>query len=190
MSVNILLDYFILSVFLSLAVNYIARDFARKKNLLVDLPDKSRKFHKRATPLTGGISILAALLISGKLYIDLNNLNGFVPEFTYYLMLSSIPLVLVFLIDDFKNLKASQRLLIQSFFSIYMIYTTGIHIESFGNLFGLGVINLGIFSIPVTVFCIVGIMNAFNMIDGVNGLCSGYSMISLLSLHSKCQPCL
>ncbi len=180
MSVNILLDYFILSVFLSLAVNYIARDFARKKNLLVDLPDKSRKFHKRATPLTGGISILAALLISGKLYIDLNNLNGFVPEFTYYLMLSSIPLVLVFLIDDFKNLKASQRLLIQSFFSIYMIYTTGIHIESFGNLFGLGVINLGIFSIPVTVFCIVGIMNAFNMIDGVNGLCSGYSMISLL----------
>ena len=61
-----------------------------------------------------------------------------------------------------------------------MILTTGIQIESFGNLLGFGSMDLGILSIPVTIFCVVGIMNAFNMIDGVNGLCSGCAMISLL----------
>ena len=180
MGVNIILDYLVLSALMSLAVNYIIRDIAKKKNLLVDLPDKSRKFHKRATPLTGGIGILVALLISGKLYIDLNNLNGYIPEFTYYLVVGSIPLLLLFLIDDYRGLKVSQRLIIQTFSSLYIILTTGIQIESFGNLLGFGGINLGIFSIPATIFCVVGLMNAFNMIDGINGLCSGCAIISLL----------
>ena len=75
MNFNIILDYLILSAFVSLAVNYMARNIARRNELLVDLPDKSRKFHKRPTPLTGGIAIFISLLISGKLYIDLNELN-------------------------------------------------------------------------------------------------------------------
>ena len=57
MNFNIILDYLILSAFVSLAVNYMARNIARRYELLVDLPDKSRKFHKRPTPLTGGIAI-------------------------------------------------------------------------------------------------------------------------------------
>ena len=150
------------------------------------------KFHKRATPLTGGISILIALLISGKLYIDLNELNGFVPDFTFQLLMTSIPLLGVFLIDDYlkgknkhnnpefeiKGLRPSHRIIIQCLLTIYMILTTGIHLESLGDLFGFGEIKLGIFSIPFTVFCVVGIMNAFNMIDGINGLCSGSAMLS------------
>ena len=95
-------------------------------------------------------------------------------------MVSSLPLLLLFLIDDYRGLKASQRLLIQAGLSLFIIYTTGIQLESFGNLFGFGNINLGILSIPVTIFCVVGIMNAFNMIDGINGLCSGCAMIGLL----------
>ena len=49
-----------------------------------------------------------------------------------------------------------------------------------GNLFGAGQISLGIFDIPFTIFCVVGLMNAFNMIDGINGLCAGCGMLSLL----------
>ena len=44
----------------------------------------------------------------------------------------------------------------------------------------MGDISLGMFSIPFTIFCVVGIMNAFNMIDGINGLCCGCAMLSLL----------
>ena len=195
MELSIILDYIIISIIASMAINSILRNYARRYHLLIDLPDRSRKFHKRATPLTGGLGILIGLLISGKLYIDLNDLNGFVPDFTYQLMLVSIPLLGLFLIDDFlkgrkenqskynlTGLKAYQRLLIQSVLAIYMIFSTDVYLSSLGNLFGYGEVNLGIFSIPFTVFCVVGIMNAFNMIDGINGLCSGCAMLSLLLL--------
>ena len=180
MEITIIFDYLIISIIASVAINSILRNYASQNNILVDLPDRVRRFHERPTPLTGGVGIFLALLLSGKIYIDLNNLNGYVPEFTYYLMVSSVPLVLLFLIDDFKTLKPSQRILIQTGISFFIIYTTGIQLESFGNLLGFGVINLGILSIPITIFCVVGIMNAFNMIDGVNGLCSGCAMTSLL----------
>ena len=111
---------------------------------------------------------------------DFNDLNGYLPEFTFHLMISSIILVAAFLVDDIKELKASSRLLIQILLSLYIIYITDISLNNLGDLFGFGKIYLGIFSIPFTVFCVVGIMNAFNMIDGINGLCSGYSMTALL----------
>ena len=180
MDLTIILDYIIISVIASMTLNSILRNYAKKYNILVDIPDRSRKFHKRPTPMTGGLGILASLLISGKLYIDLNNLTGYVPEFTFQLMVISIPLLLLFLIDDLKEIKPIFRFLIQSLLSVYMIMSTGVYLESLGNLFGFGVINLGILSIPFTVFCVVGIMNAFNMMDGVNGLCSGCAMIALI----------
>ena len=180
MELTIILDYIIISIIASMTINSILRNFAKKHNFLVDLPDRSRKFHKRPTPLTGGIGILIALLISGKLYVDLNNLTGYVPEFTFQLVIISIPLLGLFLIDDVKSLKPKYRILIQCFVTIYIIFSTNVYIESLGDLFGFGDVNLGIFSIPFTVFCVVGIMNAFNMIDGINGLCAGCAMLALL----------
>ena len=180
MELTIIIDYLIISIIASMAINSVLRNYAKKYNILVDIPDRSRKFHKRPTPMTGGLGILISLLISGKLYIDLNNLTGYIPEFTFQLMVISIPLLLLFLIDDLKELKPIFRFLIQSLLSIYMIMSTGVYLESLGDLFGFGFINLGIFGIPFTVFCIVGIMNAFNMLDGINGLCSGCAMIALM----------
>jgi len=148
---------------------------------LVDIPDKSRKFHKRATPLTGGISIIIAALISGKLYVDFNGLSGYVPISSLInLMIASVLLVALFLIDDFKGLNAYLRLGIQAALSLFMIFSTDTYISNLGNILGFGDLELGLFSIPFTVFCVVGIMNAFNMIDGINGLCSGCAMVALL----------
>ena len=180
MELTIILDYIIISIIVSMAINSVLRNYAKKYNFLVDLPDRSRKFHKRPTPLTGGIGILVALLLTGKLYIDLNNLNGYVPDFTFQLILVSIPLLAIFLIDDLKNLKPRFRILIQCLLAIYMIFSTNIYLVSLGDLFGFGEIKLGIFSIPVTIFCVIGIMNAFNMMDGINGLCAGCAMLALL----------
>ena len=180
MELNILLDYLIISIVASMTINSIFRNYAKKYTFLIDIPDRSRRFHKRPTPLTGGIGIFIALLVSGKLYIDLNNLNGYVPDFTYQLILASIPLVCLFLVDDIKGLRPYQRLIVQATLSLYIIFTTGVYLENLGNLFGYGVLSLGVFSIPFTVLCVVGVMNAFNMIDGINGLCSGCAMLSLL----------
>jgi len=120
------------------------------------------------------------LLVSGKLYIDINNLNGYVPDFTYQLMVSSTTLVCFFLIDDIKGLRPYQRLIGQTFLSLYVIFATGVYLENLGDLFGYGNLNLGIYSIPFTILSVVGVMNAFNMIDGVNGLCSGCAMLALV----------
>jgi UDP-GlcNAc:undecaprenyl-phosphate GlcNAc-1-phosphate transferase len=156
------------------------RNFAKEKKLLVDIPDRSRKFHKRATPLTGGIGILLAVIISTEIYLDINNLKGYMPEFSKQLYIASIPLLILFLIDDFKNLRPLHRLIIQITLSLYVIFSTDIYLSNLGNLFGYGEIQLGILSIPFTIFCVVGIMNAFNMIDGINGLCAGSAMMALL----------
>ena len=180
MELNIIIDYLIISIIASMAINSALRNLAKKNQILIDIPDRSRKFHKRATPLTGGMSIILSVLISAELYLDLNGLKGFVPTFTQHLIWSSIILVVLFLIDDFKSLTAFKRLSIQTLLSIYMIIMTGVHLESLGNIFGFGLLNLGIFSIPFTIFCVVGIMNAFNMIDGINGLCAGCGMLALL----------
>ena len=182
MKLTIIIDYLIISIIASMAINSVLRNYARKYKLLIDIPDRSRKFHSRPTPLTGGLGILIALIVSGKLYIDLNNLNGYVPDFTYQLVVSSVPLLCLFLIDDFKDLSAYKRILIQILISAYMIYTTDVYLVSLGNLFGFGEINLGFFSIPFTIFCVVGLMNAFNMIDGINGLCSGCAMMAMLMI--------
>ena len=180
MNLNLIIDYLILSIIASFAINMVFRNIAKAKNILVDIPDRSRKFHNRATPLTGGISIIVGVLISGKLYLDFNDLNGYVPLFTFNLMVSSIALVALFLIDDFKGLRASLRLVIQAALALFMILSTDTYISNLGNMLGFGDLELGLFGIPFTVFCVVGIMNAFNMIDGINGLCSGCGMVALL----------
>ena len=110
----------------------------------------------------------------------MNNLKGFLPEFSQKLYIASIPLVLLFLIDDFKALRPYHRLIIQIILCLYVIFSSGVYLSNLGDLFGFGEVQLGIFSIPFTIFCIVGIMNAFNMIDGINGLCAGSAIMALL----------
>ena len=180
MNINILVDYLILSGFASLGINYIIRNIARNYNVLVDLPDKSRKFHKRPTPLTGGIAIFFSLLISGKIYIDINDLNDFIPLFSIMLFVASFFIIIVFLIDDAKGIKPAYRLITQIAAAYFVIHSTGIYLENLGDLFGFGEIYLGVYGIPITIFCVVGVMNAFNMIDGINGLCAGSALVMML----------
>jgi UDP-GlcNAc:undecaprenyl-phosphate GlcNAc-1-phosphate transferase len=158
------------------------RNQAERYKLFIDIPDKNRKFHNRATPVTGGLSIIITVLISGKLYLDLNNLNGYMPKFSFYLILTSIFIITFFLLDDFKQLRPSIKLIFQSLVSLFMILMTDTYLINLGNLFGFGNIELGFLGIPITIFCVVGVMNAFNMIDGINGLSSGCAMVALLFL--------
>jgi len=84
------------------------------------------------------------------------------------------------MLDDYKQIRYFYRLIVQSLASLTIILITGIKITSFGNLLGFGGYELGIFSIPITIFCVVGVMNAFNMIDGINGLCAGSALLMFL----------
>ena len=105
MELNIITNYLIISIMASLAINSVLRNFAKEKKLLIDIPDRSRKFHKRATPLTGGIGIILAVIISTDIYLVMSSLKGYMPKFSQMLYVTSIPLLLLFLIDDFKTLR-------------------------------------------------------------------------------------
>ena len=65
----------IISFFASVTFNGFFRNLSKNYNVLIDIPDKSRKFHFRATPLTGGISIYVAALVSALLLASLTNVS-------------------------------------------------------------------------------------------------------------------
>ena len=71
LAVSILL----LAFFASVSFNGFFRSIAKKNNFLIDIPDKSRKFHFRATPLTGGLGIFFGILISAILIGGLTEAN-------------------------------------------------------------------------------------------------------------------
>ena len=79
--------------------------------------------------------------------------------------------------DDLRGLKAVTRLFIQAGCTGGLIFFSGVYIQSLGNLLGLGEIYLGFWGIPFTIFCVVGMINAFNMIDGLNGLCASLCLV-------------
>lgn len=294
-----------LSFFASVVLTGYLRNYARTKKLLIDIPDKSRKFHFRPTPLIGGISIHASMLLSSlfmlflidykydfqfdgmsllktseiqtpsevgyskKLTIkkensddeenfrlnvkeqtkdpenlknyDVNfgsnnndpinisqineeifnvtlpngqvktfkvtnsgivelNLSGeeisepFIIEqdssefftfssFTAAFIIVSILLQAIILIDDAFGIKSGKRLIIQGLAALTLIYFGEIYIKNLEfSLLGIN-LYLGFWGIPFTIFAVVGIVNAFNMIDGINGLCSGFALIALGALQ-------
>ena len=111
--------------------------------------------------------------------ISMKNTTGsiVINNFSIGLVFFTILVQCLMIVDDLRGLKAITRLLIQSFCVGGLIYFSGIHLDSLGNLLGFGEIKLGVFGVPFTIFCVVGMMNAFNMIDGLNGLCASLCLV-------------
>ena len=87
--------------------------------------------------------------------------------------------------DDWRNLKPKTKIFFQVFVSAIMIYLTDVKLESFGDLFGLSYpLQLGIYSIPVTIIAVIALTNAINMMDGLDGLASGIVLLAIAGLVS------
>lgn len=139
---------------------------------LIDKPDE-RKLHTGNIPLIGGLAIYANILIL-LFFFDVSN------SLRIIIFTSSI-LVFLGAIDDSIELGVKFRLLAQLISCLFII-GFGIQIETLGYIFLLGELNLNYFAIIFTVFCVIGLTNAFNFIDGIDGLCSSQSLISMFSI--------
>ena len=139
---------------------------------LIDYPN-SRKIHSEPVPLVGGISIVASVfLITLLIDLDIN--------LSFILYVSSV--VFIFgLIDDIFDIGFLIRLIAQLIASLIII-GIGISIIDLGSYEYLPYLKLGYLSIIITVFCVVGLTNAFNFIDGIDGFCSSQLIISLISI--------
>tara|TARA_B110000467_G_scaffold146788_1_gene151291 strand:+ start:835 stop:1863 length:1029 start_codon:yes stop_codon:yes gene_type:complete len=135
---------------------------------LVDKPN-ARKRHQGQVPLIGGISIFAAVLAASLLWLP-NTL-----ELRMYLIASAM-MVFIGALDDKYDLKVRIRIVGQIIIASLMIYGVGGYISNLGDLFSLGDIELGPAGIVFTYFAIIVVINAYNMVDGIDGLIGSLSL--------------
>ncbi|OZU88385.1 undecaprenyl-phosphate alpha-N-acetylglucosaminyl 1-phosphate transferase [Virgibacillus indicus] len=138
----------------------------------VDLPNY-RKIHKNVTPRLGGLAIFAGTFL-GVLYLD--------PSHVYIteILMGAIVIIITGALDDRFSIRPVVKLTGQLVAASFLI-SSGLIIERI-TLPVIGMIDLGFFSVIITVFWVVGITNAINLIDGLDGLATGVTTIALTSI--------
>ena len=167
-----MLSAYFYSVLVTILISVLIIIIFRKLDI-VDKPDGIRKIHKGEISYGGGIVLFFSFSII--LYLGFPEFSlgvyGENPALSVIWFVSSIILFLG-LIDDIKPIQPSIRIIIQVVASWLVIALTDVYLKDLGNLFDLGLIELGGLGIPVTIFMVVGMCNAFNMLDGMDGLVS------------------
>jgi UDP-N-acetylmuramyl pentapeptide phosphotransferase/UDP-N-acetylglucosamine-1-phosphate transferase len=163
---------------------------------LVDQPGDDRRIHKVAVPRLGGVAIYISVLativalvgIAGRLPQNARGQEG--------ILAIAVGGTLVFvlgLMDDLESIKAKYKLFTQILAGC-AAYALGVRIKAipipqdwnfdffFIHIQGGVPIDLGLLSLPITVLWLVGVANAVNLIDGMDGLAAGVSAISALTI--------
>ena len=143
---------------------------AKEKNI-VDNPD-ARKLQRIPIPVMGGIAVVFGLMVgimSFSLFGDFGNMLA--------VLSAVIVIMLVGLVDDIRGLSPKVRFIIEILIVLYLIYATGNQINNFHGLWNVNILPEWA-SVPLTVFACVGIINAVNLIDGVDGYSSGYCIMA------------
>lgn len=148
---------------------------AKKKGFL-DVPKDERRVHKRPIPVGGGIAMVISVTILILYYLPIN--KGLIMT-----ILASLVIALSGLYDDKKDLSPKLKFLFQILAGVLLVLG-GMKIEFVTNPFDShdALLILNILSIPVTIFWVCGITNTINLIDGLDGLASGVSMICAISM--------
>ncbi len=141
---------------------------------LVDHPI-GHKTHQRLVPLVGGVGVFLAVGVVA-------SLAGVVSVAGWPWVVAVLAMLILGVIDDLSPQTATLRFAFQIGVSLLLVFAAGHQLDSLGNLFGMGEVTLGWLAVPVTVFCVVGVINAFNMIDGLDGLSGTIALISLVAV--------
>jgi len=135
-------------------------------------PFHERKVHKQVVPPLGGVAIFIGFTLSSIISTD-----GISFDALKYIIAAVIVMFFIGLKDDLMDISAKKKLIVQIFAAVILV---GLGDVRFTNLYGI----FGIYEVSATlsfiisVFAIVVIMNAFNLIDGIDGLASGLAIFS------------
>ena len=171
----------------SFLICYLVVPFIRRYailNRVVDDDRDMRRVHNGSIPRLGGVGIYLAFYLPflGFLFYQ-NRISHFLlsdlRQFLGLLACSTIILALG-IYDDIKGANASKKLIVQTIAAI-ILFLFGFEIQKLSNPFG-DTIYLGWLSLPITVFWLVGLSNAFNLIDGIDGLASGVAFFATSAL--------
>lgn len=138
---------------------------------LMDMPG-ARRVHEVATPRIGGLVIFPVVL--GLVAVS----GGFdAPSYAAFALL-----LLVGALDDHTDVRPLWKFGAQGIAALLIVFWGDVRIEHLGNFFGFGSVELGLWAVPLTLICIVLLINAINMADGLDGLAAGFGIVALIFL--------
>ena len=142
---------------------------------IVDNPD-ARKLNKVPVPVLGGVGVFFGIMFSLSVagyYVEGMNIQ-------FELIIAMLIMLYTGVGDDILQLSPRLRFALQIFVVCLMMFLGGIYIDDFHGLWGIGELPWYI-AVTLTIFSCVGIINSINLIDGVDGLCSGYGVFASLA---------
>lgn len=166
-----LIQYFLLAFIFVLVLVPICKKIAFKYNV-IDVPSEKRKIHKGAKPYLGGVAVYLGALLTYLIYMRFDvGLNDM------YFWIFGGMLVVVGVYDDKYNMRAYKKLLCQFVISFLTCMTIGGF--TYMSFFGVQIYFTEIQAVFLQSLWILALINAFNLIDGLDGLSSGLAAISL-----------
>ena len=153
------------------------KNFAHKVGA-IDVPKDARRMHKKPIPRLGGLAIYGGFLCSILIF-------GQLDETMLCVLLGAAIIVALGIFDDVLALGAKLKFVVQIVAAAIPVCIGDLHIGLFTNLNPLSdtpFVHLGILAVPVTIIWIVGITNAVNLIDGLDGLAVGVSSIAAITM--------
>lgn len=145
---------------------------AKLKNI-VDNPD-ARKLQKVPVPLLGGAAVFFGIVVGIGFFKTMVTYTAVFP-----IIMAMIAMLYIGIADDILTIKPWKRIVFEVLAALLIIYGNRYYISNLGGLWGIDQLPL---SIGIILSCItfVGVVNAINMVDGVDGLCSGFSIFICL----------
>lgn len=142
----------------------------------VDLPGP-RKIHEKAMPRLGGLALYASFLVGAPLILK----PACFGTAGWGLLAGATVIVLVGVVDDIRGLNPWLKLSGQVAAALFLL-PFGVTIDFLTNPLNGEIVSLGWLGVPVTVFWVVAVTNALNLIDGLDGLAGGVSCIAALTV--------
>ena len=153
------------------------KNFAHKIGA-IDVPKDARRMHKKPIPRLGGLAIYGGFLFSILIF-------GQLDKTMLCVLLGGALIVALGIFDDVLALSAKLKFVVQIVAAAIPVCVGDMQIGLFTNLNPLSdtpFVHLGILAVPVTIIWIVGITNAVNLIDGLDGLAVGVSSIAAITM--------
>jgi UDP-GlcNAc:undecaprenyl-phosphate GlcNAc-1-phosphate transferase len=170
----------VLAALLAYAMTPVAKRLALRIGA-VDHPGP-RKIHAIPTPRLGGAAVVAAiiLVLTTVSLIAPGRIHAIPPMLLLALALGLLPILVVSVLDDLRALRATPKFLAH-LTGASIAVALGIRLGSSVHLLGYQ-LHIGWLAIPISILWLAGITNAFNIVDGLDGLSSGLALISAISL--------
>ena len=170
---------FVMRLFITMIVSLILTPIIKLISFKIGAVDRpgDRRINTKTMPSAGGLSIFLAF--SFALLWEFRTMIPF--NFVWPILLGATIVVITGLLDDIFELSPMQKLIGLTFAALEIYFVAGIKISTVTIPY-FGFIDLGWFALPMTLIWILAITNAVNLIDGLDGLASGVSIISLTTI--------